>query len=593
MHLHRLPALLALFLATTGLSAADDRIEAPSAEDQAKAEKTIRQLFTREYTIKTRPGYNVLAVKLHDQALETKDDPVSRYVLLREASTLAALAGNLDLAEKAVDQMSKLYVVSGPTLKARVYETSAARYVDIESSRILAEHILVTVNEALAADEYEALTKLLKVGNSTAKIAKSVPLISAMQARTKDAETLKVEYEKAKAILDKLKENPDDPGANLAAGKYYSMQKGNWEKGLPLLAKGDDAALKDLATRDLAKPAETAFQIELGEAWLKVPKPESELAQKNLRWRARYWFEQALADATGDTRTKLDAYLKDIPPREGTTVGTRVYLVDLEEFDVKVGHGKLGKNGFMGFSEAGKAGEIPVTVNGRRFGKSLAAHPPTNGESIVKYRLGKTAIDFRAGVAISDSGKDVRTAPIFSILGDGKELWSSKPVRGIRAIQECAVSVKDVEELELRVNCPGNLAYCHAVWLDPYITRGGKAETQPKTPIDDEGAKKFVGVWNEKNVVGTGVDAIYTFANQGGNWTIKVQYLRRNKVVGTAEGKNIKYADGKLTFGLHHVQKVEPHWEDSADVATVDGDKAEIKWKTPTAGGTNHLTRMK
>ena len=61
-----------------------------------------------------------------------------------------------------------------------------------------------------------------------------------------------------------------DADANLTAGKYYSLQKGDWDKGLPLLAKGNDNLLKQLASTDLTRPGEAAAQVAMGEAWLAV-----------------------------------------------------------------------------------------------------------------------------------------------------------------------------------------------------------------------------------------------------------------------------------------------------------------------------------
>ena len=39
------------------------------------------------------------------------------------------------------------------------------------------------------------------------------------------------------------------PPANLTVGKYYCFQKGDWEKGLPMLALGQDETLKALPPR--------------------------------------------------------------------------------------------------------------------------------------------------------------------------------------------------------------------------------------------------------------------------------------------------------------------------------------------------------
>ena len=37
--------------------------------------------------------------------------------------------------------------------------------------------------------------------------------------------------------METLKGKPDDPEANLIAGKYLCLAKGDWPNGLPMLAK--------------------------------------------------------------------------------------------------------------------------------------------------------------------------------------------------------------------------------------------------------------------------------------------------------------------------------------------------------------------
>jgi hypothetical protein len=317
MHLLRVSsALLIGFLAAGSLDAADERLAVPAPHDQARSEKLIKRLFQSEYSIKTPSGMKALAGKLLGQAVETNDDPTGRYVLLREAAVLAASAGELDLALKAADLMAKHYHVSGADIKATVFETAARSFVSAELSKVLAERALAAANEGFETDDYPAVIRLMKIAEPAARTAKSEPLITAVQARAKEAEMLNAEYKKLSKVLALLLVKPDDPDANLAAGKFYCFYKGNWDTGLPMLAKGRDDKLKELAARDGAAPVKAAAQIELGEAWLMLSEEEKDVAKKHLQWRARHWFEQALPSVTGLTRTKVEAYLKDIPLRE-------------------------------------------------------------------------------------------------------------------------------------------------------------------------------------------------------------------------------------------------------------------------------------
>ena len=271
--LRLLSALLLVVLAIGSARAADERLAVPSVDDQAKAEKLIRQLFLREFGTRTRAGMQALAGKLLDQAAETKDDPTAKYVLYREAAILAAKAIDLDLAEKAAGELTKQYAVSGASIRAMVIETAAPQFTGADLSRILAEHALAAVAEGFENDDYDAVARLLKVAEPAARTARSVPLISAVSARTKEVETLKAEFDRVKKVLALLQTKPDDPEANLAAGKYFCFRKGAWDKGLPHLTKGSDAKLKELATKDLAKPAEAPAQLEQGEVgWLSAPR---------------------------------------------------------------------------------------------------------------------------------------------------------------------------------------------------------------------------------------------------------------------------------------------------------------------------------
>ena len=85
-----------------------------------------------------------------------------------------------------------------------------------------------------------------------------------------------------------LKEKPDDPDANLIVGKYQCFTKGDWDKGMPMLAKGSDEKWKALAEKDIAGADSANEQVKLGDAWWDVSKE-----------RAVYWYRLALPGLVG------------------------------------------------------------------------------------------------------------------------------------------------------------------------------------------------------------------------------------------------------------------------------------------------------
>lgn len=123
------------------------------------------------------------------------------------------------------------------------------------------------------------------------------------------------EMKEAAAVLDK---KPDDPAANLAVGKYYCLRKGDWEKGLPMLALGQDERLKTVAGQEIAGANTAADKVKLGDAWWDLAEKEPGKAQSVLRGRANYWYQQALPDISGLAKAKLEKRIKECTPATET-----------------------------------------------------------------------------------------------------------------------------------------------------------------------------------------------------------------------------------------------------------------------------------
>lgn len=158
----------------------------------------------------------------------------------------------------------------------------------------------------------------------------------------------------------------------------------------------------------------------------------------------------------------------------------RTYLSDMQELDARVGYGTFAKKGQLGF-EANKLRDI--RVGGIAYVNGLSLHPPANGFSNVRYRLDKTAQTFHAEVAINDSSSGPQSALMFEVVSDGKSLWRSQPLQARNKKLACQVDVAQVDILELRITSLGGSAMAHGVWLDPYVTIGGKESTSPATSL--------------------------------------------------------------------------------------------------------------
>jgi formylglycine-generating enzyme required for sulfatase activity len=129
-----------------------------------------------------------------------------------------------------------------------------------------------------------------------------------VQVRSKQVENLRREFDKTREAAKTLETKPNDPEANAVMGRFLCLQKGRWEQGLPLLARGGDS-LKELAAKDLAAPATGADQLALGNAWWDLAAKEQGHARTNLQRRAHAWYVRALPRLSGEDKA---------------TVGTRI-----------------------------------------------------------------------------------------------------------------------------------------------------------------------------------------------------------------------------------------------------------------------------
>jgi hypothetical protein len=169
----------------------------------------------------------------------------------------------------------------------------------------------------------------------------------------------------------------------------------------------------------------------------------------------------ALNEAYGQTRGFPNKSKQPLP-------SDTVFLDDIKENDSSVGHGTLGKRGSHGY------GSDEIAVNGTKAVHSLSLHPKRQGSAHVKYELGKKYAKFSAEVAISDAAPKPSESPLtFRVIGDGKELWKSKPIRSKGVSETCSVGIQGIKELTLIVDCPNGNAWAFAVWINPLVSTKG------------------------------------------------------------------------------------------------------------------------
>lgn len=303
--------IAAAVLAACPALAEDEREPVPAAGELAKAEATVKEIFKDEYAKTKAADRLALAGKLLAQAEETSDDAVSQFVLLREARDLAAKAGDPTITLRAATAMSDDFKIGAGAALAPAADTLTAAAVG-PPLRVVADSFLATAAQARTEGDIKSVLVLLKAAEVAARKTGNLPMATAIRAKIKDAEALKADADAVDAHLATLEKSPEDPAANLAVGRYLCLLRGDWKGGVPLLGKGGDAKLKEVAAKDQAALAGgTAEQFAAGDAWYDYAATDSGF-KAAAQGRAYHWYETALPALGGLQKVKAETRLKEL-----------------------------------------------------------------------------------------------------------------------------------------------------------------------------------------------------------------------------------------------------------------------------------------
>ena len=275
------------------------RLPVPGEASQRQAEQRVRDLLKSEFDAADTPQEKLaLATRLVELGRETTGDATTRFVLFRLAYQLNVAMGDWASALSVVDTMGEHYEADVPVIKAEVLGQVAEGLPVTPQTADAVKEVLDAVSDGLdasvAADNYAAANRFLKTVRVLARKVGNPAMTRELGIRERELGRMERAFERVKSSLDSVAGGSADAAANLEAGRWFCFEKDNWEQGLPLLAKGSDAALAELARSDLANPQDAGQQIQLAERWLQAAKNEPRLSAAQIVARARLWCDRAM-----------------------------------------------------------------------------------------------------------------------------------------------------------------------------------------------------------------------------------------------------------------------------------------------------------
>jgi hypothetical protein len=290
----------------------DRRRQVPEGPALDQAEAGIRELYKDDYKKTKHSELTAFAERLLEQAGNVKDDPVARYVLLREAREVAARAADADLAYKAIEELANYFALDARKMKIAVLDRAVREAHTPERSLVLAETAKSLMEEAISDDQYTEALRLAKLAEASAYRSSDRALITWTATKRRDVESLQKAFNDLKQVRAILAEKPDDAEANLAMGRFLCLLKGDWAQGLPHLVQSSDERLLELARKELGGIGNADQEAELANAWRMLARKERGLARAQLLVHALTICQKLLPDLAGVGKLKVEKMVDEI-----------------------------------------------------------------------------------------------------------------------------------------------------------------------------------------------------------------------------------------------------------------------------------------
>jgi hypothetical protein len=296
--------------APAGSANAMSKIPWPEAHDIAESEAKLKDDYAAQIASGSSSARQQAALELLKRSAAT-GDPAIEAASLRVAGLLAAKAGDVTLAMQICDQLEGRFEINSFPLKTDLLTEIGSHARNSRNKSDLLGICLATGFAAIAVDDYPSATRLAELSRSAAT-GSNDPL--APEAGFLAEETIRCSraFESITKEWKTFREKPGDSKASLAVGKFLCFEKNDWAAGLPLIARGNDEALKAVVNTEikgtLKEPQE---QLALGNSWWDLSDKAQPDSQEFYQRRARYWYLKSIEDSKQSDKAGLRQQLTE------------------------------------------------------------------------------------------------------------------------------------------------------------------------------------------------------------------------------------------------------------------------------------------
>jgi hypothetical protein len=285
----------------------------PGAKAVEEASKGVDEKFSDQIAAAKTPGRRAAVAWKLLQAAAEETDAAARYALLMTVRELGTEGSDLQTAALGIDAIDHYFIIDrwkelmgAAAAISKTMSVPEQRYAMVVTTRRLAE-------QAMGMDRYDLGRMLAELGVGAAKAATDPMLLKDAEAMLQAVKEMEVAYWEARGGAEVLAKFPEDAAANLKVGRFKCFLKGDWKAGLPLLVKGSDKGLAELAKRDLAGAAAVEERLKIGDGWWELAEGAAGLAKLQMQRRACVFYGAAAPGLSGLMKARTEKRMREVP----------------------------------------------------------------------------------------------------------------------------------------------------------------------------------------------------------------------------------------------------------------------------------------
>lgn len=276
----------------------------------------------------SRQDLKKVAIGLIRREAEKAHELPLRYALLTRAVSLGLESAMPIQALSPLRDLEKDFEFDSLSMRIELIRALGKKAKEDQLSSI---NLLIhdTVFKAIDEDRYDLASEVSGIASTDFKRFSAPRFKREIQDLADRLKECQDAYDAISTAIESLKQNKRNAQSALDVGRYICFIKHDWGTGLPLLAKGSDSALAEVAADDLESPVEANRCVEIATAWKEYSQTVDAAAREQTQRRALYWYRKARPGLSEAARPGIERQIEDLAksiPSGPIPYGARVLL---------------------------------------------------------------------------------------------------------------------------------------------------------------------------------------------------------------------------------------------------------------------------